>query len=714
MTLAAGTHARALRDPRAARRGRDGRGLQGAGHAARADGRGQGAAAAPRRRRRRRASASSARRRRSRSSRIRTSARSTTSGARARPSTSSWSYLEGETLADRLAKGALPLEQTLRYGVEIADALDKAHRQGIVHRDLKPGNVMLTKSGVKLLDFGLAKAMAPAAPQGEPDVAADAAGPDAGRDDPRDVPVHGAGAARGQGGRRADGHLRVRRGALRDGDGAEGVLGSEPGLADLARSCSDEPPPISAVAADDRRRRWTASSRRASRRIPRTAGRRAHDVELQLQWIAEGGSQAGLPAPVVARRKSRERLAWVLAAARLAPPRSVWRAFVLDAPARAAADGPDVDPCLPRNRPFSPTAARWFCPRTAAPRVRRADRGGQEPALGSPPERALGPAACRHGGAPPIPSGLPTAASSDSSRKASSRRSTPPAGPPQTLCDASTTGRGGTWNREGVIVFAPGPREPLSSVSAAGRRARASRRLSMRPDASSASDSRSSCPTAGTFSTSSQAVPSAGQKESDAIYAGSLDSKERRPLVHVRSNAVFAPLRPGLSKGHLLYARDRTVVAQPFDAEDLRFTGERGSRRGVGRLLLQLRVRVFHGFRQRALRLPVGRGGRPLAARLVRPDGQAARNRRRAGGLLSGAPLPRRPAGGRVHRRSADRPAGHLDHRSSAPHFDSSDLRTDRQYQPGLVGGRQPRGVLLEPPGRERPLHEVVLRNRKR
>src|SRR5207302_4962255 len=66
-------------------------------------------------------------------------------------------YLEGETLADRLLKGPLPLEQTLRFGIQIADALDKAHRQGIVHRDLKPGNVMLTKSGAKLLDFGLAK-----------------------------------------------------------------------------------------------------------------------------------------------------------------------------------------------------------------------------------------------------------------------------------------------------------------------------------------------------------------------------------------------------------------------------------------------------------------------------------------------------------------------------------------------------------------------------
>jgi serine/threonine protein kinase len=66
-------------------------------------------------------------------------------------------YLEGQTLADRLAKGALPLDQALKIGAEIAEALEKAHRQGIVHRDLKPGNIMLTKSGAKLMDFGLAK-----------------------------------------------------------------------------------------------------------------------------------------------------------------------------------------------------------------------------------------------------------------------------------------------------------------------------------------------------------------------------------------------------------------------------------------------------------------------------------------------------------------------------------------------------------------------------
>jgi len=70
-------------------------------------------------------------------------------------------YLEGETLADRLTRGPLPLEQALKTAIEIADALDKAHRQGVVHRDLKPANMMLTKSGAKLLDFGLARLREP-------------------------------------------------------------------------------------------------------------------------------------------------------------------------------------------------------------------------------------------------------------------------------------------------------------------------------------------------------------------------------------------------------------------------------------------------------------------------------------------------------------------------------------------------------------------------
>src|SRR6202795_1378160 len=77
-------------------------------------------------------------------------------------------YLEGETLAQRLQKGALPIQQVLQYAIEIADALDKAHRKGVTHRDLKPGNIMLTKSGTKLLDFGLAKLKQEIAPANVP------------------------------------------------------------------------------------------------------------------------------------------------------------------------------------------------------------------------------------------------------------------------------------------------------------------------------------------------------------------------------------------------------------------------------------------------------------------------------------------------------------------------------------------------------------------
>src|SRR5579864_9109590 len=66
-------------------------------------------------------------------------------------------FLEGQTLAERLRKGALPVDQALKFGTEIAQALEKAHQQGIIHRDLKPANIMLTKAGAKLMDFGLAK-----------------------------------------------------------------------------------------------------------------------------------------------------------------------------------------------------------------------------------------------------------------------------------------------------------------------------------------------------------------------------------------------------------------------------------------------------------------------------------------------------------------------------------------------------------------------------
>ena len=122
-------------------------------------------------------------------------------------------YLDGETLAARLARGKLPLDQALQYGIQIADALAAAHKAGIIHRDLKPGNVMITKAGAKLLDFGLAKPREQAVVNGQ--TATRLAEPLTGHGTILGTLQYMApGAAGGEGGRRAYRYLRVRRDGL--------------------------------------------------------------------------------------------------------------------------------------------------------------------------------------------------------------------------------------------------------------------------------------------------------------------------------------------------------------------------------------------------------------------------------------------------------------------------------------------------------------------
>jgi serine/threonine protein kinase len=122
-------------------------------------------------------------------------------------------YVEGQTVPERLKKCTLPFEQALRCGIDIADALAKPHWQGLVHRDLKPGNVMLTKAGAKLLDFGLGKLQ----PIGWPVVqarsglsAATHEESSLNRERSSALSLHGTGAARGEGSGPAGGHLRLR------------------------------------------------------------------------------------------------------------------------------------------------------------------------------------------------------------------------------------------------------------------------------------------------------------------------------------------------------------------------------------------------------------------------------------------------------------------------------------------------------------------------
>ena len=224
-------------------------------------------------------------------------------------------YVEGETLEQRLAKSPLPPAQALIYGVQIADALDKAHRHGIIHRDLKPGNVMLTKSGAKLLDFGLAKL------RQEPSPVAAAL---------TEMTVEGErltakGMLVGTFQYMAPEQLEGKQPDTRSDIFALGAVlyemltgkaafSGKTKASIIAAILSSEPPPIStsqplAPPALER------AIKQCLTKDPDERWQTAHDVRLELNWILEGGSQAGLPAPVIVRRKKQERVAWTVVGA---------------------------------------------------------------------------------------------------------------------------------------------------------------------------------------------------------------------------------------------------------------------------------------------------------------------------------------------------------------------------------------------------------------
>ena len=474
--------------------------------------------------------------------------------------------LEGETLAARIAaKGALPLEKLLAIGIEVAEALEAAHRIGIVHRDLKPGNVMLTKSGVKLLDFGLARTLAPpggtsgmtSLPTVAPPSPLTQKGTvlgtfqymapeqlEGGEADARsDVFALGAVLFEMATGRKAF-----------EGKSQASVIGS---------ILKDTPPPPSSIApmtppALDRVV-GTCLSKDPELRI-----QTAHDVKLQLQWIAEGGSQAGLPAPVVARRKSREKLAWTVAAGALVAagllgaalplaPRKAERAFRASlAPPEGLSfwlesntPGPAV--VSPDGRQVAFTAADgsgrfslWV--RSLEAREARSLSGtdGAQYPFWSPDSRSIGFF---------TPGKLKTIDVSG--------------GSPLTLCTAAE-GKGGAWSPAGVIVFAPGPTQALSKVSDKGGEPTAVTKL----DPSRADESHRHprfLPDGRRFLYLARSRTAAG--DGHPVVVASLDGGEEKVLLRSPAAAQYA-------SGHLLYMREATLFARPFDAGSLRFTGD--------------------------------------------------------------------------------------------------------------------------------------------
>ncbi len=229
-------------------------------------------------------------------------------------------FLEGETLGVRLAKGRLPLEQVLRYGAEIAEGLDQAHRTGVVHRDLKPGNIMLTRTGAKLLDFGLAKT-APLLRAaflraiGNPQFSERHAAPDCRRHRDRHLPVH---VARTMEGREADSRSDIFSfGAVlyematgrRAFEGksqvtvASAILERDP--EPLSTHQPLAPPALQHVVHG------------ALMKEPDSRWQSAADIARQLRWISTGDSSSSAGRVALPHRKWGERAWWIAGVAGL-------------------------------------------------------------------------------------------------------------------------------------------------------------------------------------------------------------------------------------------------------------------------------------------------------------------------------------------------------------------------------------------------------------
>ena len=218
--------------------------------------------------------------------------------------------LEGETLAERIAKGPLSIEQVLKIGAQIADALDCAHRAGVVHRDLKPSNVMLTKSGAKLLDFGLATESSVLGPRSS---VADAT---------VQRPLTEEGAVLGTFQYMAPEQLAGEEADARTDIFAMGAVLYEMVTGRRAFDGKNKTSIVTAIVSREPARisdlqPFTPPAlehvvRKCLAKDPDDRWQSARDIGSELRWIIDSGSAAGVAAPVAMRRKSRERLLWIV------------------------------------------------------------------------------------------------------------------------------------------------------------------------------------------------------------------------------------------------------------------------------------------------------------------------------------------------------------------------------------------------------------------
>ena len=475
-------------------------------------------------------------------------------------------FLEGETLADRLRKGPLPVESLLRFGIEICDGLERAHRSGVVHRDLKPGNVMLTKSGAKLMDFGLAKASLANA-QVVSAMTATLTTP------PGSHPLTAQGTVVGTfqymspeqvEGREADARSDIfALGAvLYEMTTGKRAFEGKTAASAMAAVLEREPAPISSVQpmtppalerlvkiclAKDPDERWQT----------------AHDVKLQLKHIAEGASQSSGTAVPVLQRKHKPMWASLLA--------GILGVIALGAGGLAYFESQRQLPLLrlqinPPDRMQYNLSGDNAGPAMLSPDGRLVvysanGANGTQLFIRALDSLTPQPLPGTEGGTFPFWS--PDSRSVGFFTPDKLKRIEISGGAPVSLCD-STLGRGGSWGTDGTIIAALSYNAGLSRVSASGGPPNFVTKI----DNVTYSSHRWPwfLPDGKHFiylavNHNSPESPETG------LYFASLDGKENRLLFHTLSSAIYVP-------GYLLFQRDNSLVAQPFDASAGRVSGD--------------------------------------------------------------------------------------------------------------------------------------------
>jgi Tol biopolymer transport system component len=453
-------------------------------------------------------------------------------------------YLEGETLAARIARGPMPLNEVLKVAIAIADALDKAHAKGVTHRDLKPGNIMITSGGAKLLDFGLAK-LAQQTSSGD------------GSAEPSSGNTTTPGTILGTMQYMAPEQLEGKEADARTDIFAFGSILYEMVSGKrafegksrahlIAAIVSTDPDPLSKV------RPETPPAldflvKRCLAKDPEERLQTAWDLLAQLRWIAEGGTETGMPVTPAGRR---------LRPALLALLAAILLVAVVAIPAVLSY----------RSKPALET--RFLIPTPDMPEP--------EAASISPDGRSVAYSA-RDAGTTllfvrPIDNDVPlklpgTEGAGDLFWSPDSRwiaffaggrlkKVQASGGPPENICDTPDM-RGGTWNAADVILFASS--KGLQRVKAIGG------------ESTPVTTPKDSVPQDPYFLPDGDHflyLSGSQQPGNAAIFAGSLSSSDSTRLVTAQSNAVYA------EPGYLLYHREGTLYAQPFSARKLATTGD--------------------------------------------------------------------------------------------------------------------------------------------